>query len=522
MSRFLVVLSFVVFLLSGCGGRSVNENVVETATEPEDTPEPQIVMLPDTSYISAGAVKFVVDTMMPDEPGLLNDISDMYAGTAGAFTFRGGALRDACFGGSISGTPSEIAVDRTFVTDEDYTDTGYGRWGGGTGWTGQPLYVNWPDSCLRCFRDNGVVHEGFSGQEIIVGSLAGNVYFIDFDSGKASRRAIMAGNPVKGTVSLDPSLNGNLYVGQGVPARQPFGAAVIDVYHNEVSHFFGRDPNAWRGWGAYDSSPLRTGQFLIRPGENGTVYKYLVHPGGLVLHSTLRYRIENVSPGIESSVSVYRNYGYVADNHGNVICFNLNDLRPVWRYCLGDDVDATAVVTEENGVPYLYVGCEIDRRGTGDARFVKLNGLDGSRVWQSLIDGERADVDGKHFDGGYYATALPGSGDCSHLVFSNCVLNTKGRNGVFVAFDRDTGVIRYSLPLKYYSWSSPVGFLNERGELYVATADCAGNVYLIRGIDGHVVCSRRVGANFESSPVVTGNHMVIGSRGNSIYRLSIL
>lgn len=32
----------------------------------------------------------------------------------------------------------------------------------------------------------------------------------------------------------------------------------------------------------------------------------------------MRYFCRGSSPGIESSMCVYRNYGYVADNHGNL------------------------------------------------------------------------------------------------------------------------------------------------------------------------------------------------------------
>ncbi len=127
----------------------------------------------------------------------------------------------------------------------------------------------------------------------------------------------------------------------------------------------------------------------------------------------------------------------------------------------------------------------------------------------------------KHFDGGFYATALPGSGNCSHLVMSNCVRNTSGQNGAFVAMDRKTGAIVYQTPLKYYAWSSPVSMLNERGEMFVVTGDCSGNLYIINGADGRILASRRIGSNFESSPVVVGNQLVIGSRGNSIFKITV-
>lgn len=87
--------------------------------------------------------------------------------------------------------------------------------------------------------------------------------------------------------------------------------------------------------------------------------------------------------------------------------------------------------------------------------------------------------------------------------------------------DRATGKIVYETKLKYYAWSSPVGFLNEKGEMFVVTGDCTGNLYIINGLSGAIMASQRIGANFESSPVVVGNKLVVGSRGNSIFKISI-
>ncbi|MDE6782490.1 MAG: dehydrogenase, partial [Paramuribaculum sp.] len=59
------------------------------------------------------------------------------------------------------------------------------------------------------------------------------------------------------------------------------------------------------------------------------------------------------------------------------------------------------------------------------------------------------------------------------------------------------------------------------GEMYVVTGDCAGRMYLIRGRDGEIINVQQIGANFESSPVVVGNSLVVGSRGKSIYKITL-
>lgn len=469
-------------------------------------PKP-VAPLPDTLLASAAKIDFKVTLKDSVTPPEVDITTDLYADKNNALTFRGGLRRDADFGGKVSGRPTDIAVDWVFHTDMDNRQTKYGTWGGGSGWTGQPLLLGGPDG----------------KKEVIVGSLSSNVYFIDFATGEASRAKLPTGNPIKGTVSLDPTMNGNLYVGQGVPAERPFGALTYNLKTHRLTDTFGEDRGAQRGWGAYDSSPVRVGRFVFRPGENGTLYKWLPGDDGeMKLHSLMRYRVGGAAPGMEASMAVYRNYGYLADNHGNVICVNLNTLRPVWLYRTGDDTDATPVIAEEGGRAYVYVCSEIDRQGEGTARFAKLDAVTGEPVWENREPGCRYDSpEGKHFDGGFYATPLPGQGKSAGLIFANLVNNTDGQNGCMVAYDRATGREVWRTPLRYYSWSSPVGFLNEDGEMFILTGDASGNLYLIEAATGRIIVRKSVGSNFESSPVVSGNSAVVGSRGNSIFKISV-
>ncbi len=516
-----VMLGALVFGTYSCssGNSKADDSLYDSLQSDMDTAEEEadLTEWPDTVFSSAEKVKFTIERA-DSTSGNLSSVSDLYRHAPGCFTFRKGEHRDANFGGRVDSIPSELVTDWEFKTREDYKPTKLGTWGGGTGWTGQPLYVEWPDSILARFKSEGLEA---ARKEIIAGSLCGDIYFIDYETGKQTRPAINTGNPIKGTASLDPTLNGNLYVGQGVPTANPVRALTIDLFKNSITHEVGPDPKAPRRWHAYDSSPVRVGQFLFRPGENGTLYKYFVLPGSLKLHSAMRYHVNGAAPGVESSMAVSRNYGYIGDNAGNIICVNLNTLNPVWHYKLPDDDDSSPVVIEENGHPYLYVGCEVEHPGVTTAHYVKLDGLTGERVWLNETPARRADVGEKHFDGGFYASALPGSGNCKDLLFVNVVHNEKGQNGSFMAIDRATGKTIYTTPLSHYAWSSPVGFLTKKDEFVVVTFDCAGNGYIINGRDGTVISKRKIGANFESSPVVTGNTLVIGSRGSLIFRLSL-
>ena len=529
MRRFTIIISATILFCSfvSCSGRKKSSTEQNEATAVTDSliievkQKEEKKALPDTTYISTTLIRYKVEQLDTLTDSKISDYDDIYNNTPGIFTFRGNMQRNADYGGRVNGRPDTIIVDWRYKTAMTAPDTTIIEWGGGSGWTGQPVYVHWPDSITTSLKDAGKANKDFTGYEIIIGSLCHMLYFIDLQTGKESRKAIDVGNPIKGSISLDPTLNGNLYVGQGVPSRKPFGHMIVDIEKGAISKFIPQDRKAQRSWGAFDSSPLRVDKFLFWPSENGTLYKYLCTDNGISLHSTLRYTRNGRAPGMEASISVYRNYGYTADNHGNIICTNLDTMHPVWCFDNGDDTDATIVVCEEDGTPYIYIGNEVDRKPEGPAYFRKLNAMTGELVWELALPALRANVGEKHFDGGYYASPLPGKGNCSGLIFSNCVANTDNQNGDFVAIKRSTGEVAYKIRLSHYAWSSPVGFTNENDEMFIFTGDTKGNVYLINGVNGKVICSKNVGINFESSPIVIGNQVVIGSRGNSIYKMSI-
>ena len=517
------VMVTAVAIMTACTGRGTGNtsDTDSTVIEPE-IPIEQL-FLPDTAYASVEVVKFVVE----DEDSVtapLKDLDDRYAGKESVYVFRKDLRRDADYGGKVKGTPREVEIAWAFETAYDTTHTRFGTWGGGSGWTGQPLYVKWTDDQQALFKKSSPgLTADFGPEEIIVGSLCGKGYFINYQTGKASRQPLDLGNVVKGTVGLDPEYY-NLYVGQGVPRQAgPFGHQVFDLLKHERTFFFGPDPKAWRGWNAFDSNSIVAGGYLFWCGENGSVYKYERSQGTLRRVSVMRYRVGGMAPGIESSLCVYRNYGYFSDNRGNVICINLNTMKPVWYYNNHDDSDGTMVCREEGGAPYLYTACEVDKQGdSGICHFIKLNGLNGERVWETNIPCRRINLPGKTLDGGMYASPLIGSGDCQDMIFASICRNGASKSaGELTAFSTKDGKILYTVPYGQFAWSSPVAFHNEKNEMFIFAGDASGIIRIIRGKTGEVVCKKVVGSNFESSPVVIGNTAVVGCRGNKIYKFVI-
>ncbi len=519
MKYSLLPLAALMVLFSSCKNAATEEEIPE---------EPKIVepaVLPDTAFASVEELDYEVEIVDTTMSGQLQFTHSEYQDTVSQLTFRGNNFRNADFHGKVKGKPTKIVVDWTFETEQGRPASLGGSWGGGNGWTGQPLYVQWPDSIAQLMKKAPGVTAELDSVELIVGSLCGQIYFINPTTGKKTREPLDGGAVLKGTPSLDPSWNGNLYVGQGVSfSGSTMGNQAFNLFTMKRTYYMPHDPKARRGWNAFDSSAISAGGFLFWPGENGTLYKYVREADTLKLHSAMRYNAKgHRAAGMESSMAVYSNYGYVSDSEGNILCVNLNTLKPVWRYNNMDDSDSSPVLELENGVPYIYSGCEVDKRGTNQpARLVKINGLTGQQVWlheEVCVRWHRGGND--YSDGGYFGTPLLGKGNCNNLIFATPCKHGSER-GYILAIDRKTGKEVYRTQLQRYAWSSMVSFYNEKDEMFIFLGDCIGNVYLVEGKTGKILFTEHYGDNFEASPVAFGNSVVLGSRGNRILKMSIL
>ena len=196
-------------------------------------------------------------------------------------------------------------------------------------------------------------------------------------------------------------------------------------------------------------------------------------------------------------------------------------IQTVWHYDNRDDSDATIVVAEEADGVFLYTGSSVDKQGdSGYCRFVKLDAKTGKLVWENKIACHKMEFGEKKREGGMFSSPLLGRGNCEGLIFTN-ICGMGADKGTFVAIDRTTGKIVYRRALKFYSWSSPVALYTPDNEMYVFTGDVIGNVYLIEAKSGKIVYTMRGGNNFESSPIVIDNCVVVGSRGREIHKFEI-
>ena len=497
------------------------------------------------SYTRSDPVSFGRDEDYTDVPGLL--------------TFGGNNYRNTfAYGATVV---SERRLYRAWEDRIGQIDS----WTG-TGWTGQPLIVQWPDEVRPVLgvSETYKTKEGFV--EVIYPAMDGYIYFYDLETGTRTRDPINAGVVMKGTACLDPNGYPLLYVGQGIPVENENGLSVayIRVYslitNEEIHRFGGYDYFGERGWQAYDGSPLITNDTLFYAGENGVLYSSKLNTQfdaatGTVSISPerlVKYRYEGAGYsksdsagsrwyGVESSVAAFRNYLYFTDNGGRLQCVDANTYELLFVADVGEDADATVVIEEsyDDGTIYLYTASQANTAAaelgteTGYSWHKKIDGLTGEIVWQKQWAASTGD---ENNNGGTLATPHVGRGNISNLVIYSMNLAVMtgetavddaadpeatasaggdSLGGRIVAYDKTTGEVAWSIedPGDGDYWSSPVVVYDENDNAYLIQCDRAGMVKLYDASTSALLYSLDLGSRIDSTPAVFNNYLVVGTRG---------
>ena len=487
----------------------------------------------------------------------------MYGSIPGIFTYRGNNFRNcASFGytniyrGALTQRWEFRGIGKKLASTQNF------EWSG-VKWTGQPLVAVWPASIRQNMNLNDTAKNQLELREVIIAALDGKIYFFNLLNGEQTREPINVGASVKGTPALDPRGYPIIYVGQtDNNGGTNFGMYVYSLLDGSLLYMYdGSENGAYRSnWNPFDSSPIVNGDTdtLIWPCENGYIYTFDLHtnytPGAATISMSpvvtgYKYMFnDNVGSrmGVESSIAVYGNYGYFMDNTQNLCCLDLNTLKMVWTQVLGDDSDITPMINEENGIPYVYIGTEVDNQNglgesCGAAYIYKINGLTGKIEWQNsepcyTFNGESSDSDQS---GGCFGNPIMGKGKISNLViFSFSMTSGLASGNKIIAFDKDLGTKVWEYKMNIYSYSSPVDFYDSEGNAYIIICDSIGQIHMIRAEAGIEDKERRItyiqtkrnlgqvdqtskGICIEASPIVYEGMVVVGTTSGSIFGIVV-
>ena len=142
-----------------------------------------------------------------------------YTSLEGVVTFRGNNYRDSPTYGTADVTLGKLTLEWSVPSGSVTKGGGEGSWTG-SGWTGQPLMVKWPEATKQVMNLKDAKKADPDLVEVIYPCLDGRIYFLDLTDGTATRPVIESGGgPFKGTGSLYPDGTPMLFVGHGETPR---------------------------------------------------------------------------------------------------------------------------------------------------------------------------------------------------------------------------------------------------------------------------------------------------------------
>lgn len=542
-------------------GIAANKALEETAESPAVTVQPTPTPTPEPTPTPVGLPDFKPHSVDGTEPERLIsstaimvdgevveeyesdyeinfDLPERYTELEGIVTFRGDNFRS----GAAYGTAAVSSKTLTKVWSKStsgLSDTDGTYWSG-SGWTGQPLIVKWPEATrknISAMYDWAREKEGLV--EVIYATLDGHVYFYELTSGEYTRDPLNLGFNYKGAGALDPRGYPILYVGSGVDSVNGRSRVkVVNLIDNSVMFEFGHNETfANRGWHMFDSSPLVSAETdqLIYPGENGILYiihlntKYNEQTGELSVDpdNIVKWKYNGVRSGsrywlgVESSAAIINNYIFLADNGGNLMCLDLNTLKLVWVQDVLDDTNCSPVVDVEDGHPYIYISTSFHygwrSYSTAEIPIFKIDAETGEIVWRT----DYTCYTVQDLSGGVQGTIAVGKNKLSDMIFVPVARTPGASSGTLAALKKDTGEVIWEKETSMYSWSSPVDFYDADGNGYLLYCNSGFNMFLIDGKTGEQLDYMNLGGNVEASPAMYGNYAVVGTRAMRTYCIQV-
>jgi outer membrane protein assembly factor BamB len=123
--------------------------------------------------------------------------------------------------------------------------------------------------------------------------------------------------------------------------------------------------------------------------------------------------------------------------------------------------------------------------------------------------------------GGVQGTLACGKNKLSDLIFVPIARTPEGSTGILAALDKKTGKAVWEFQSAMYSWSSPVLVYDKDGNGYVIYCTSGGYMYLLDGRTGETLDARDMGGNIEASAAAFGNTIVVGTRSQTIWGVTL-
>ncbi len=377
----------------------------------------------------------------------------------------------------------------------------------GTGWTGQPVVVEWQNKTW-----------------IIFGAYDGAVHFLDAENGEKLLPDFKTGDIIKGSVAFDPDGFPLLYFGS---RDNYFRIVALDREKPTLLWKLSAYAVKNRIWNDdWDCCPIIWNDYLFEGGENSHFFiiklnrgydengKVKVEPEIILdfpaFDRELFRKLGDRNVSIENSPVLYKNTVYFANSGGMIYGIDISKIEtpnpkfPVeFNFWAGDDIDASLVVDEKG---MLYACAELERflpRAKEVGQIFKLNPKNPNNplIWS-------ISVPAKGGKGGVWATP----------ALHRNMLYVPTHTGKLLGINKETGKIVWEKPFTYHAWGSPVVVDNI---LIVPDTDGVLHAYDVTDTSKEPpeIWSFQIPSKcaIESTPVVWKGKIFVGCRDGRFY-----
>lgn len=460
-----------------------------------------------------------------------------YNNQTGVYTFRGDNFRRNASFGTVEVTDGALEVLWSYELGSLRTEDNGTLYG--VGWNNQPAIVKWTKEVREMMNLSDEAKATVGLREVIFSGLDGYVYFLNLETGAETRSPIKIGFPMRGSVSVDVLGRPMISFGQAI-SKLPSKTGAIGYYlynlidQSEMHFINGRSSSSQKQYGsngAFDGTSLfiynggKTSMLVA--GENGLLYSLDLNcefqyptqdnpdaKASIAINpetTYLRHLASDQAEGrvtMESPVSMYNQYAFLADGFGIIRCVDTTTLKSVWAIDAGDNTDAALALDDADGTIALYTGnTAYSRLGKKqDVTIRRLDAMTGEEVWKYQIKCEY----NKSEQSGVKASPVVGQHDLAGIVYFTVNMVEEGGSKL-LALDKQTGSVIWEKHLDEETVSSPVAVYNEAGNGWIVQCDSKGNVYLLDGLSGYVNTTINLGGKIDASPAVYRNMLVVGT-----------
>ena len=505
---------------------------------PSATPTPVPTPVPTPTAVPVWVNGVPVEGFVRETPLNMPAGNEYYTADFAVATYRGNAFRTNAAAGTLKEAPTGLSLLWT-------AETGHkaGTGAGSFRWWGQPAIIKWAKEMREL--STSLTEEARNTtalREVIFASADGYIYFLNLETGEATREAIRTGYPMESAVTLHPLSYPLLIAGQDgkslLHVRGHVGLSFYETFGSRLIRFIDGEKElpAMRAAGALDGefnvSTLidRNTDTAVALSSDGWLFTeklgsrfYLAERMNdtfmdFTFPQTVAAKVSDAP--VTAAMVMYGDRLWFGTTTGEIVCVNTTTMQPLWKTSYPGLLHSLAMEQDADGQLWLYAATSWLSRFPEEEeprQLLRVNADNGETDWAVPLHLNLPDI-----PGGAYAPPVVGEKTLDKLVFFNVTgMAEDGSGSTLIALDKQTGAFVWAytmtrpiIGIAHPSQTAPVAVYAPDGSGYIVMLDNdnrSTTVHLLDGLTGEELAALDMPGGNCSSPAVYGNTLVFGA-----------